>query len=598
MVKRSLWGRLWERPSHDSEAHTASSHRPAPQAAALPRVDEPTTLLVTDGVVWIDTTGMVRVKNPQPHGRYAVLSVPDDQVLTVLVNGEVVRGDVVLEEEDQVQVRLASESPRSDIFVVLSDDHMEAWLHVTYTSGKRWVLRETHPDRHLALQPEMVEVRPHPITESQVRVELSRKGVVAGIVSPEQWDGMLNGGQSGRWLIAQGVMPRSGRGILTCFQPPDVKGAWQVDIGTVVGQRRAEPARDGTTVTGEVLVASAQDRERVDIGPGINLMNRGANLVANCVGQVVFEDHIVDVVPHTRQSSRQSDRQPMVVPGNLTIDGPVMGRMVFCSGNLNILGSVDDATLVAGGTVAVHGDITHSEVFEGLGAFTSQFAKRHVSQLIDGLADLEITLGQLERQSLDDPVRFSQLIARVIPDKFPDVLEAVTLLFDALRWPSVRWDDHFAILIKELHTRLDEHYLSSNAYAGELRSFSTELQLIDRDSLVHEVPTGQTPGVRQYQRVIDTKIHAKGVIEAEMLKMSEVWADQLIVSGTVDGGWIHVRERLTAQEIGTDGGQPTEVEVTSGELVCDRIHPGVVTLLNGVRKTISDERTAASYGAS
>ena len=184
-----------------------------------------------DGQIWVDAVGKIQVRNPRSrHGHYPVMVVPDSDWLSVSVNRSPVIGERVVEQNSRIQVRLLVQAPQSQVTVTIAPDGMEATLHVSYVSGERRALMPTKPSTRLVLEARRIAIEPPPVTLAQVRTELSRAGITAGLVPHAAIESFLARHESGSLVVARGVPPYPGGGTLESFRPDGLEGPWVVDL--------------------------------------------------------------------------------------------------------------------------------------------------------------------------------------------------------------------------------------------------------------------------------------------------------------------------------------------------------------------------------
>ncbi|WP_243239523.1 flagellar assembly protein A [Sulfobacillus harzensis] len=443
-----------------------------------------------EGSVWLDGAGRVHVTNPQgEHGRFAVLSAADADQVTVLVNGRSVVGERVVEESDHIVVRAHMRAPSAQVRVEVSENEMLATLHVAYQRGERRVLQPTVPGPRLVLTTVSFPIDPPRVTVAQVRTELLRAGVISGTVATRELQTFLDRGESGSLVIARGTDPHPGAGSVEWIDDKRLDGSWMVETGAILAHRRPHPARPGTTVTGKTVAAPAiAPGRQMRLGPGVALMTHGTKLVAARSGYVIAQDGIVDVVDAMVIPEVTSAPDPLVLDGDVTVEGHISRRLVIVTGNLVIKGGIREAEVVVGGNVEVKGTVSDAAVFLGYGRYVQKRAEQHVGRIIDGLYDLEVTAEELLKGG--GRSRFPLLLQQVIATKFTDILESLDWFKGALTWPHLNWSDALVRSIQELKDRLDQGQIDSMA---ELVALRTQLEYLEMDRAVEARPMGHRP---------------------------------------------------------------------------------------------------------
>ncbi|NMP24390.1 FapA family protein [Sulfobacillus harzensis] len=536
-----------------------------------------------DGLIWVDSAGKLQIRNPRGrHGHYPVVVVPDWDWLRVSVNGSRVVGEHVLEENTRVHVRLLVQAPQSRLTITVSPDGMEAVLNVAYVVGERRTLVPSTPSPRLTLEPRRIVVEPPPVTLAQVHTDLARAGITAGIVDAATIEAFLARHESGALVVARGVAPQPGGGTLESFRPEGLEGPWRVVTGETIGRRRPAPARAGQTVRGEALPAPMiQPGHEVRLGPGVTVMTHGTHLVATRPGVVIFDAHVVDVVAQHEMAAIGAASDVLAVDGDLVVRGTIQGRTVVVSGNLTVHGDLRNAEVVVGGGITVAGTTAESRVTVGLERYVRDGIRHHTTRVVDGLYDLELTVDEL--RSLGP--RLGEVLARVVADKFTDVLESLAWLQTASRWPGLRWTGPLVDLAAEI-----QHHLMAGEeldhVLGHLWSLRTELEMCD--PVVDAVPMGRIPHATGFSTVENSSIDATGTLTVDSARSSRLAAASVIATRAVVGGFVSATERVQCETLGVVEGTETSIEIASadGVVEADSAYPGVLVVIGGLRHTL------------
>ncbi len=548
-----------------------------------------------DGLVWVDGAGQIQIRNPRRRrGHYPVLVVPDWDWLRVSINGTRVVGERVLEEGTRVHVRLLVQAPQSRLVITVTPDGMEAVLNVAYAAGERRVLMPTTPSTRLVLEARRIAVDPPPATLAQVRTELVRTGITEGIVDSATIEAFLTPLKSGSLVVARGTPPHPGGGTLESFRPAGLDGPWIVDTGTTIGRRQPDPARPGRSVRGELLPAPLiRTGREVQLGSGVTVMTHGTHLVANRPGAVVFDATIVDVVAQQEMPAVGAASDVLAIDGDLVVRGDIRGRTVVVSGNLTVAGDVRGADVVVGGAVVVRGATVDSRVTLGLERYVRQGIRYHTTRIVDGLYDLELTVEELA--ALGD--RLGAVMARVVVDKFSDVLESLAWVKEVSRWPGLRWDGAWINLAATIHQHLaaGEELVHMLTHLWSLR---TEFEM--RDPVVETLPMGRIPHPTGFHRVETSSIDATDSLTVDSARSSHLAAGSLVATDVV-GGFVSVVERVQCETLGDLAGTETSVEVASkdGVVAAASAYPGVLVVIGGLRHALRTPRQTMqlSYAA-
>lgn len=551
----------------------------------------------TDGLVWVDTAGKIRVRNPRgPQGHYPVLVIPNEPWLKVSVNGIRAMGEVVLEEKAQIQVRLKVQSPQSRVRVRISPDGMEAIFDIEYAPGERRVLSATSAAMRLRLEPRRIVVDPVPVLLMQVKTELARAHVTAGLVDDAILESFLSQRASGSLVVARGVPPHQGSGTLESFRPDGLQGLWIVETGEVIGRRRPDPPLPGRTVRGDVLPAPvARPVHEIMLGPGVTLMKHHTHLVANRPGAVIFDEDIVDVVTQHERPSIDADddasSESVVVDGDLLVHGDIQGRKVVVSGSLTVRGTVRDADVVAGEAIEIQGSTEGSQVTIGLDVYARQSIRHHTARVVDGLYDLELTVKELGLAR----ERLGAVLERVVAERFGDVVESLMWFSQVSLWPGLWWDGPLLNLTADIRDYLIR---TGPELANELLhlwSLRTELELCEW--AVKAIPMGRLPHKTWFNTVQDSTIDAPGTLTVGSARSSRLVAHDVVVQSAVVGGFISAAERVECGTLGSPEKTETSVAIASeeGVVTAHVTHPGAVIVVGSHRHVARTEYSATQW---
>ena len=584
--------RFWRRAGETSLSAAASLRAVVPSSGMERPRDALRPVDTMDGLIWVDPSGTIRVNNPRGiPGKYPVMVVPDSPYLQVSLNGTPITGEVVVEETDYIHVRTVVEPPEARAEVEVSEDGMEARLSVTYRPGARRALAPSTPANLLVLRPLVARIEPPRITMAQVRRELARTGVVAGLVPTRRIESWLANGDPGDWVVARGTAPRGGAGTLEILRPESLDGPWVVEAGTIIGRRIPDPARPGLTVRGEPLPAPPiRPAAAVQMGAGVGLMTHNTHLVAQRSGYVVADAHIIDVVRVEEIDEVGPAASALLVDGDLRVTGNVRGRRVVVSGNLIVGGSIEDADVVVGGGIEVAGDAARSVVSMGIGRYAQQQARKHIGRFVDGLYDLELTIEQLETEAgrALGP-HMAAILPQIVSAKFGDTLESRSWLDDALLWPGLVWDREAIDAIRQLSRYLSADELARDETLEILLGVRGQLEIAAEGTVVCELPMGRN--------LVETRIGAfrqgrldaqSAVVQLRSAHASYLEAEALLVEEEVVGGFARIGHRFKSRQLGSKERPETSVQILAkdGRIETELAFPGVAVAADSGRHVV------------
>ncbi len=212
------------------------------------------------------------------------------------------------------------------------------------------------------------------LSEDNIRSIILEKGIKAGI-DEELIANICKERQSNyKYVIAQGKAPIDGIDgkIEFNFDPQslntlkprlnsdgtvdfrDLDAVRNVKKGDVLATRiLAQEGIEGYNITGQVLKARRGKEARIPKGRNTAILEDGITLVADIDGKLEYDDHNVYINSvYTLNGDLDSGIGNIDFVGSVVINGNVhSGFRIKAGGTVEVRGSVDDATIIAGGNV-------------------------------------------------------------------------------------------------------------------------------------------------------------------------------------------------------------------------------------------------------
>jgi uncharacterized protein (DUF342 family) len=232
--------------------------------------------------------------------------------------------------------------------------------------------------------------------QSEITAELARLGITHGIddvAVTRLGSGRVPAG--GEIVVAQGTAPKAGLAtrIEYAFVPPkdnatftSVEGDGRVDYregllnahvqaGTVIARRfPGKPGVPGTNVLGQPIPAPDARDPQLVAGDNVKIADNGLTATATADGLATLDgDRLMVIAACTVRAVNYAT-------GNVFFDGPVIvkgdvapGFSVSATGDIDIQGLVEGATVVSGGNVIVRGGVRNGSRIEAVGDVTARF---------------------------------------------------------------------------------------------------------------------------------------------------------------------------------------------------------------------------------
>lgn len=408
--------------------------------------------------------GKVVVTDPVGRGIFPTIC-PGPGVI-VYVNGKAVRGTTVVTSRSTVELFAPPRKPTCDLKVRISESELEAELTIQRTNGQELCINDAPPTPRLTVTATVVqETEPPPVTVEDVLHFLAENGVTQGVDANAVMRAVAQSGTV-TVTVARGEPPLPGEDAwIEYFFPEDIFVARVFDENAQVDPREREevvcvtegsvlarkyPARAGTpgfTVTGRLLPPATVQDVTLRAGDGVTILEDGAVAVAVRQGRPLLRNGVLSVLPvFVLDQDVDANTGNISFNGHLVIKGNVMsGFKVTATGDIKLLGSAEQATIIAGGNVDVRGNLIGCSVRAGgLDAVSSSL----ILQLEELAFELELLVRSVQEVKahpsyrrvgaalLDNDGPLIRLLLDKKFDEIPKVLGAILSEGDCLANPE------------------------------------------------------------------------------------------------------------------------------------------------------------------
>lgn len=525
------------------------------------------TSQITYGTVQV-VRGNVIVSDPQHEGAYAVLVVPDQPTIHVYKNGEVVHGEVILMETDQVEVKLDAVDETITYQAIVSSNQMEVSVRVEAKQGVFFTLRDTPPSQRLSL----------PVIETYNALKLPAADDILALVN--RYVGEVDYNAIGRLcnafseceVVLRGTFPQDGiaTGVVVLKELDstydDALGYHHgplVQTGEVLAVRHAPVLGiSGQNVYGKTIPPKeAIVGSRLTLGAGVSV--RQGQVVAARSGRLTCRYGVLEVIPELRFEENITVKQGEVsYDGNVYVLGSITdGAVVRASGMVTVLGDVDHATVFGGQGIYIGGGIYGSKIVSG-------YQLMAYEKLGDLLAAIEV---ELKRFHMEYGLMIDQALKR--PDvntviaKIPDLLfskrhEKLNTLLNQLLEEQEHSLTDVDLPLQEIKRLVRDHWLE-----GE------RLKLLDEDILELLDHVKRTLTVLGHPPQPKALIRAGNVSYSELQSVGNIIIKKncftsslqsrraVAVHKNIVGGFVVAGRRIYAGELGSLSGTETSVRV-------------------------------------
>lgn len=599
-----------EKPEASSEAKGVPQpglEAEAEQGLAPEPGQEQAVLLVSDasGKVWVKD-GRIYCKDAPD--KYPIV-VPNEGIF-FYKNGTRMEKATVIKEEDQLVVETEEKMREPEWDVTLSDDQLEAYLHVVPGYSLRRTLKDREPDYYVELE---VSVRKEliPVELEAVMQRLDSLGVKAGL----DFESIVRACQSEEeavFVVARGIHPIPGtHGCFVPFKELEVKNQFKqrtdgtvdfrefqdipsVERGQVLGLIQPPvQGKPGTSVTGNPVLPEEALPLIVVEGRGVEIVD-GIKIVAMEAGQPVMKldgryasASIVPILTIPHDVSLKSGN--VHYAGGVDVKGSVQdGMLVEAFHGVTIRGNVNMAKICAGHSIHIRHNVITSEIAAGKSNMPAQELNRMLEEL----------LGQLNRmmQAMQQIMSITETKSKAADRN--GLAFVINLLCGGKFKTVPRLIIHFCQKIKEEKGTLDKVWpaLGEQLVKGFVTPHLSNMNSMkDVQALVKEA--GDVYKAYAKDRldpdccvsasyVQNSKIYSAGHVEVvgKGVYHSKLYAEGAVrIEGYARGGEIYAGQGIAIREAGSRGGISTRLKVPRNrEIIMDRVLEGTVVQI-GVR---------------
>jgi predicted RNA-binding protein Jag len=545
------------------------------------------------GSVWVKD-GRIYCKETPSH--YPMITPAKG--VSLYKNGELVRKTTVISEKDTIKVELNHEIKHTEWSIELDEKKMTATLHIQPGYKKTCTLIDQEPNHHIQLEvKETVEVWNH-LNPNHVVQKMQELNIKTGIQKIE----ILKATETtepGTFEIAKGIAPQKGKDgwleILvdteTRLNGPNKSGDGSVDYRVIksianvnAGQVIAvihppQPGKPGVTVTGETVPPDPAQELVVELGRGVDFIEKGSKIVALGSGRPKFEIRgmiaKISIIPkllHTEDVNVHSGN--IRYTGDVEIQGNVDERMlVDAIEDVLVHGNVNRANIQAGNRIFINKNVINShltagkrnpfiyelgqllkkihsqleslsaainQIYSAPGFKTSDIAKMGLSSLIRILLEKKFNTLPLVIKEYTQMIMKADM-EQILNDEYKELGNELINGFLKLLPAHLKGPEDLRELIKQVKKlyEFSNTPLEPNASITIPYAFNSEIFCSGDIYIVG-------------QGIINTKIHSGG---------------KVVVEGLLRGGEIYAEFGAEIGEAGTRGGIPTCIRVPDGQTI-------------------------------
>lgn len=504
---------------------------------SLPQESDFESSVLTPGTIPVNGTvtlmnNQLYVTYPDAHGSYARLFVPDDDRVTVLVNGERTVGEVILTPSVHVHFRFLEKKPVRRLESYVSEDGLKLILKKIIVAGKRCWLENQSEKSFLALKIIEEAIMPGEMKEQELNAFLATCEFI-GEIDEEAYQQALHASMTTEVVLVNGKPPITGNE--PCFKteftasdrcPFSNQPRYpHVTKGTIVGwYEKGTPSVSGMDVKGNKIEVKRSPLPAL----GSGVMLRNGQLIATCEGELIFTSTLIDVQPELYfDGDVPANSENIVFDGNILVKGSVLRQNhITCTGHVYIGGSVLESTISAKKGVSIHHSLVYSTVSCREEGFVCDAVREQTTELRRLLQDLDTNYPYFVKLTID---AFKNQTSHTCRELFANVYQAFSTLFQCKE--------------KELFAKNEALHVIFQAYQTDWVQTTYELlpqikikQMIQAvDAFLASIPT--------YSPADGTGVFCQHVVSSSVVSYGTVHVTKSVVKSGVKAHSISVLER-------------------------------------------------------
>ncbi|MCF8566127.1 FapA family protein [Alicyclobacillus tolerans] len=545
------------------------------------------------------TNAGVDVPKFKDNAQAATLRILQHPHLTVRVNGKLAVGSFRIFGGERVQVDLSSEPAQRTATVEVSEDGMQAVLHIQYIPGTKRALKPVSQSAVATVEVVETSLFPLPFDLGEIRGILEQYRI-SFQVDYAAISSLLATGANGKCVCARGipfvppiaehyevVSSASAQTRLIGIVP--VHPVSSAKAGEIVAiHHPAKAAIPGTNVRGEVVVPKAPNTRLQRLGDGVVEDDEG-HVVAVRPGRIIFTPVSLDVA-HTLIIDHDHKVSDGLIHfnGDVVVKGSVMtGVEIVATGRVSVNGSADHARIIADEGIQVDRGVFASSLSAGMRMRTLLQLRGLLQPLAAELELFIAAVSQVEQASQQHglALRTGPIALKLLEGKFQSLLNVV----DALKL----WSEENAHSIGVEWLRFIQHATGELSFGRLTLADSTASWCRLQESLQEKLETlpeaadqGADVVVRTAQRSVleasrDIVSTGQGFYQCQLRSGRAVEANG--EPGVVLGCTVVAQTGVHAREVGSQAEVNTSIEIhdKEGQIVAKHIHPGTRLSISG-----------------
>lgn len=492
---------------------------------STPEITEfPGTIAVSDNEIL--------VTDPVNSKQFATLIIPQDERLTVLIDGTPHTGEVAVHAGMAFSVEIQDaiiEEPGLLLMPVVSADRLTVRLKKEMSKGERLQLANQLPQPTLELSIVQQAFDALPVSLSYAESLLD---TYTGERDTEAIQRVIEAADSHEEVVLTGIPAIET--IPSYYQQiAEIEEINFVQRGEILAELQPEvPGTPGVDVYGDALPFEVE-ASLPTLQEGIE--EKQGMLFAARDGRLVFSDTEIDVYPQLiiPRDLNEEDGEIIFEDGDILIKGSILEKCFIKSrGRVVVEGGVHHSTIFTQHGTEIKGNVSKSTIYSGW----RLFYKHQVATAQSALSNLSATYEQVSAKYEDDRDRKEEMINTLVKEKYDEFMAAV----QALARFQVPYTKRFNQPFLELLHYFQEHWHNKRLSLNVTRIEEGFAQLDRYIAFLDELPWDEPAPVSTFSisasniyATGDITVNGAGAYLSDLISGTKVVVKEKLTGGTV-----------------------------------------------------------------
>jgi uncharacterized protein len=523
--------------------------------------------------------GNIIVTDPKDGGTPAVIEKGSGMKL--IVDGRNIEKKSEVLASSKIEVVLSGQEATRQLNIFTSNDKMEVYAQAVYVPKVIYKLRDTSAKERVLLSREVLQkIDPPKYTEEDIKKELSKNGIVYGII--EENFHKLEENSKEKIIVAKGKKAVDGENdsieikfeTLPTFKEDKIGNIDFKSIGVVSSVKKGEviavrhpgkEGEDGFDVTGKVIKAKIGKKRTIKAGAGC-IMKDENTLCAVIDGKPSFKGNTFYVKQvHELNNDVDLKTGNVCFLGDINVHGNIReGMKIECGNNLVVDKDIERSVLTARGNIVVKGSIVASKVSGGGDDVKKIKTVEHLTKFNKLMKELINAVKEIKMYNLlGEEKRDGEIIKILLENRFKNIIKLSIYIISDLNTQCLDKNMQQDDVVKYIRSHLMGMGPISIEDYRDLNEIVEKVNMkIEEMNCTLKLPVKVVIAYCQ-----DSDIESSGdiVITSKGEYISNIFANGSIEflqkNSVARGGYLKAKKDIKCSVIGSVAGVTTKVEV-------------------------------------